>query len=192
MSLDNNSTAPDFRSLGINTIALDIVEYYARGAGFGTAELALSSLSFATAHSHEMLPGVLTTLSFTSMYFLIRRRSPSRTSTSSSVRVPLLGTLILYLSTGTYMAALVWNQSSSNRIVTRATSGLFSPSYDGRAGIATFQDAVLAQSWMLTIAAVLNFVVGDAIVWWRAAVIWQHKAVSCVGALLTALTLVRI
>lgn len=57
------------------------------------------------------------------------------------------------------MAALIWNQSSRNRWIARITAGLFSddPAYDGyREEIAVFQDAVRGQSWMSTIATVIN------------------------------------
>ena len=56
------------------------------------------------------------------------------------------------------MASLVWNQSSTNRRATRAADGLFSPprSYDGREEIAAFQDVVFRQSWMVTVATVVN------------------------------------
>ncbi|PIL36321.1 hypothetical protein GSI_00009 [Ganoderma sinense ZZ0214-1] len=175
MSLDGNSTAPDFRSLEINTVALDIVQNHALYAGDVTVELSLASLSF----------GILTILSLTSIYFL-SQGSLARTN----ARVLLLSTILLYLSTATYMAALIWNQSSSDRLVTRATNGLFSPSYDGRGDVAVFQDVVSRQSWMLTVVTIINFIIGDAIVWWRACVIWQHKAVYCIGPLLIIVTLV--
>ncbi|KAM5537709.1 hypothetical protein V8D89_008622 [Ganoderma adspersum] len=107
--------------------------------------------------------------------------------------VPLLSTLLLYISTATYMAALVWNQSSSTRWAARAADGLFefspSGSYDAREEVAAFQDVVFRQSWMVTIATVINFAIRDAIVWWRACVIWQHKAAYAVGSLLIAVTL---
>ncbi|KAI1796622.1 hypothetical protein LXA43DRAFT_1089698 [Ganoderma leucocontextum] len=42
---------------------------------------------------------------------------------------------------------------------------------------------------MLTIALGINFIIGDAIVWWRACVIWRDTVVYCVGPLLKAVIL---
>ena len=54
------------------------------------------------------------------------------------------------------MAALIWNQSSTNRWAARAAEGLFSQSYNGHEEVAAFQDVVFRQSWMVTIATVMN------------------------------------
>ncbi|KAI1783405.1 hypothetical protein LXA43DRAFT_1132551, partial [Ganoderma leucocontextum] len=129
--------------------------------------------------------GVLTVLVLTSIYFLICRGSVAQTN----VRILLLGTVLLYVSTATYMAALIWAWSNGNNLIAKAKDGLFSPSYDARDDIAAFEHAIQQQSWMLTIAAGVNLVIGDATVWWRACVIWQNKVVNCTGMLLVTLTL---
>ena len=119
----------------------------------------------------------------------------------------LLSTVLLYMSTGTYTAALIWNSSAWNHVVVKATDSFFSQSFDGPREIARFQDLVRRQSWMLTVSTVINvsisqsmrkarlshltpkFIVGDAIVWWRACAIWQNNVVYCIGPLLVTLTL---
>ncbi|KAM5538776.1 hypothetical protein V8D89_007498 [Ganoderma adspersum] len=168
---------PMFNATEINTLALYVTQSYARlVAGGEMVKLLLSSLSF----------GVLTTLSFTSIYFLLRRGSLTQTN----VRIPLLSTTLLYISTGTYIAALAWNQSSAVSLVGRAVDGLYSPSYDGPEEISAFQEVVRRQSWMETTATATNFLIGDAVVWWRASAIWHHRAVYCIGPLFLMLSFV--
>ncbi|KAI1789963.1 hypothetical protein LXA43DRAFT_1150839 [Ganoderma leucocontextum] len=87
------------------------------------------------------------------------------------------------------MAALIWNASTWNHVVVRATDSFFSPSYDGPEEIAEFQGAVRTQSWMLTVSTVINFIISDAIVWWRACGIWRNNVVYGMGPSLVALTL---
>ena len=70
----------------------------------------------------------------------------------TNTKVLVLSTVLLYLSTGTYIAALIWNRSQANRLVLGATDGLYSASYDGQQGIAAFEDALRGQSWMAVIA----------------------------------------
>ena len=121
----------------------------------------------------------------------------------------LFSTVLLYLSTSVYMGALIWAWSSGNRLISGATDGLFSPTYDGR-DIAAFIHSIHQQSWMMTITLAVNvgtwltfldingvlisiyslqILIGDAVVWWRASVIWQHKIVNCIGLLLLTFTL---
>ena len=38
----------------------------------------------------------------------------------------------------------------------------------------------------MRLRSMLQFVIGDAIVWWRTCVIWQNKVVYCIGPLLVA------
>ncbi|KAM5542711.1 hypothetical protein V8D89_003672, partial [Ganoderma adspersum] len=80
-------------------------------------------------------------------------------------------------------------QDTSSQHRTLAVDGLFSPSYDGRGVIAASERAIHKQSSMLTVALAVNIVIGDAIVWWRACVIWQHKVVNCIGLLLVTITI---
>ncbi|PIL34894.1 hypothetical protein GSI_02681 [Ganoderma sinense ZZ0214-1] len=159
----------------VNGIALDLVRTYPYAARNAMVELSLLFLSFA----------VLTILTATAIYFVLHRGSLSHTN----ARVLLLSTVLLYLSTGTNMAALIWNSSTWNHVAMKATDGFFSASYDGQQEITEFQDAVRKQSWMMTVSTVINFIIADAIVWWRACAIWQNKILNCVGPLLVTLTL---
>lgn len=125
----------------------------------------------------------------------------------------VLGTLLLYLSTGTYVAALMWNRWQAHYLVLGATNRGFSPSYDGYREMAVYEEAVRKQTWMVVIALEVNVrvipaaacewgeyfpvthfilliqcVIGDAIVWWRACVIWRNRVVYVIGPLLVSLT----
>ncbi|PIL33049.1 hypothetical protein GSI_04498 [Ganoderma sinense ZZ0214-1] len=51
---------------------------------------------------------------------------------------------------------------------------------------AAFEHRLHTQSSMMTLSLAGNLLIGDAIVWWRACVIWQHKVVNCIGLLLSA------
>lgn len=74
----------------------------------------------------------------------------------TSGRMLLLGIVLLYASTATYMAALIWWWSSANTLNSEAVSGLSSPSYDGQDEVAAFERASYKQSWMMTIALAVN------------------------------------
>ena len=54
------------------------------------------------------------------------------------------------------MASLASYIVSINRLVTKAERGLFSTSEFGSADITAFQDGILKQSWMITIALGAN------------------------------------
>ncbi|KAM5532362.1 hypothetical protein V8D89_013956 [Ganoderma adspersum] len=163
MSLDN-STGPDFHGIEVNILALDVVRDPATAWG----EIIVDLSSNASIDSH--------------------RGSFSQTN----FRVLLLSIVLLYLSTVMYMAALVWNWWSAYRLTSRATDDLFSPSYDGRGELVALDQATCNQSWVATIALginVLQFIIGDAIVWWRACVIWRNRVVYCLGPLLVTVIL---
>ncbi len=49
------------------------------------------------------------------------------------------------------MAAFAWNRESATRIVSEATAGLYSSTYDGK-DFDVYSEAVLKQSWMATVA----------------------------------------
>ena len=68
----------------------------------------------------------------------------------------VLGTLLLYLSTGTYVAALMWNRWQGHYLVLGATNRGFSPSYDGYREMAVYEEAVRKQSWIAVIALEVN------------------------------------
>ncbi|PIL26072.1 hypothetical protein GSI_11826 [Ganoderma sinense ZZ0214-1] len=152
----------DIRAVEINPIAMNITNFFAAQEPVFALQFSLSALLF------DVGPGA------PCGYW--------------SIRIPLTGTILLYLSTSVYMAAFAWNRESAVRLVSEATDGLFSSTYDGK-GSATYSEAVLKQSWMATVALGANIVLGDAIVWWRACLIWRHKAVYWTGPILVALTL---
>ncbi|PIL28294.1 hypothetical protein GSI_09582 [Ganoderma sinense ZZ0214-1] len=93
------------------------------------------------------------------------------------------------MSTGIYVAALIWNRWEANHLVSGAMDGLFSPSYDGRREMAAFDGGMRKQFSMAVFGLEINWILGDAIVWWRACVIWRTKAVYCIGPVLVACTL---
>ncbi|KAM5536546.1 hypothetical protein V8D89_009823 [Ganoderma adspersum] len=149
----HNSTIPNFGGIDVNTLALNIITHSTISAEDSVIEVFLSSLLF----------GVLTILSLTAIFFLIRQGSLAQTRT----RMLILSTVLLYMSTGTSLIALMWNRSQANDLVLGAAGGLFSPSYDGLQEMAGFKAAVWKQSWMTAITLVWNCIIGDAIVWWR-------------------------
>ncbi|PIL30651.1 hypothetical protein GSI_07353 [Ganoderma sinense ZZ0214-1] len=104
-------------------------------------------------------------------------------------KVLLSGTVVLYLSTTTYMVALIWSWANRNYYVAQAFAALSSPLYDGADANAALR-AIRQQSWMLTVGFGLNFIIGDAIVWWRACVIWQRKVVTFTGPILIFISIV--
>ncbi|KAI1781844.1 hypothetical protein LXA43DRAFT_907514, partial [Ganoderma leucocontextum] len=176
MSLDNSTVLDsDSYTAQVNRIALDFIGTYPYAARNAMVQLSLLFLSF----------GMQTVQLRITLIECSRRGSLSHTR----VRILLLSTVLLYVSTGVYMAALIWNASTWNHVVVRATDSFFSPSYDGPEEIAEFQGAVRTQSWMLTVSTVINFIIGDAIVWWRACGIWRNNVVYGMGPSLVALTL---
>ena len=230
MTLDN-STPPDLRSIELNTLALDILQNAAISATSTVVQVSLSSLSFGEEpqacqilnHCSEKTTGVLTIVVIAAIYFLMSERTfvsnkttltpydSSRGSVAqTNGRILLLCTTLLYGSTVTYMAALIWAWSEGDRLISKAVGGLFSSFYDGRDDMAIYKKALHKQSWMMTITLAVNvsppamtsvpqysnadlvslpqLVTGDAIVWWRACVIWKHKLVNWIGVLLLTCT----
>ena len=68
----------------------------------------------------------------------------------------VLSTVVIYMSTGTYVAALIWNRVQANQLVSRAMDGLFSPSYDGPHEMAVFEDAMRKQFSMAVFGLEIN------------------------------------
>ena len=58
------------------------------------------------------------------------------------------------------MAAFIWAWSSVNQLISGATDGLFSLTYDGQ-GMETFLHHIHQQSWMITITLAANVGVAD-------------------------------
>ncbi|TBU40858.1 hypothetical protein BD309DRAFT_869457, partial [Dichomitus squalens] len=115
-----------------------------------------------------------------------RRRSLGQPSAT----IMLSSMAILFASTSMYMSSLIWNWMSIKNIVWEATTGLYSDTYDGRESHAAFKKAVYGQSVMVTVALGINICIGDAIVWWRACVIWHNNVVTCIGGVGLAMTLI--
>nr|VWO97453.1 Cytochrome P450 monooxygenase AKT7 (EC (AK-toxin biosynthesis protein 7) [Ganoderma boninense] len=101
----------------------------------------------------------------------------------------LFGVLTILAFSSIFLLLLIWNWASVARIIREANEGIFAETYDGDASLLFLEDAVLKQSWMMTVGLAVNIIVGDAIVWWRACIIWRHKAVYVAGPLLLLLTL---
>ena len=89
---------------------------------------------------------------------LISLDSSRGSAAQTNGRILLLGTVLLYMSTASYMAALIWSWKNRNYFVQRANDGLFrvSPLYDGAVDAAALKHAVRQQSWLLTFALGTN------------------------------------
>ncbi len=176
---DSDSTIPNFRAIDINTLALHIIQGSTHSAGDATVVISLSSFLFGELLGLYLVPefpfsqqrrsvdgsishgGVLSHVSkglFISFPEppLMPEGSQQGSFARTNTKVLILSTVVLYTSTGTYIAALVWNRSQANHLVLGATSGLSSVSYDGHQEMAAFEDTVRKQSWMAVIALVLN------------------------------------
>ncbi|KAI1792562.1 hypothetical protein LXA43DRAFT_887340 [Ganoderma leucocontextum] len=156
----------------VNDLALGVVQWSAGNLMYSMLQIGLSSALF----------GILTSLVVVALFFTIRARP-------TAMRVLLPSTLLLYLSTALYMAAEIWHISSIDAYVSGANHGLFAASY-GQEGHHIFERDVEKQSWMLTVALGINVLLGDAIVWWRACVVWRHRFVYCLGVILLSVTVV--
>ena len=93
---------------------------------------------------------------FRSTYKLTSLSSRQGSVRQTRTKMLILSTILLYLSTGTSLIALMWNRSQANNLVLGAASGLFSPSYDGLQEMEAFKAAVWKQSWMTAITLVWN------------------------------------
>ncbi|KAM5539189.1 hypothetical protein V8D89_007062 [Ganoderma adspersum] len=148
-------TTSDCHPAEVNTLALELTQYFAYDATTLIVQSSLSSLLF----------GFLTILALTSMFLLLRRGSPL---CNKSIRIPLANTVILYASTTLYMSALVWNHATVARILSQETGGLFSDTYNEVKSLAALEATVLKQSWMETVALGINIILGDVIAHWHA------------------------
>ncbi|EJF57033.1 hypothetical protein DICSQDRAFT_163594 [Dichomitus squalens LYAD-421 SS1] len=164
------------REVGANEAALSIITYFTSSESQSSVQLFIASVAF----------GVLTALVGVALAFLIRQGLLAR----RSVLLLFLSTLLLYSSTSVYMSVLVWNRLSVSQIMSQATTGITSSTYDADSSTASLERVVGIQSWMMTIAAGTNIIIGDAVVWWRACVVWSNRIVYFMGPPLLALTLV--
>ncbi|TBU41813.1 hypothetical protein BD309DRAFT_992123 [Dichomitus squalens] len=151
------------REVGANEAALSIITYFTSSESQSSVQLFIASVAFGIRQG------------------LLARRS---------VLLLFLSTLLLYSSTSVYMSVLVWNRLSVSQIMSQATTGITSSTYDADSSTASLERVVGIQSWMMTIAAGTNIIIGDAVVWWRACVVWSNKIVYFMGPPLLALTLV--
>ncbi|KAM5543429.1 hypothetical protein V8D89_002680 [Ganoderma adspersum] len=166
------TTALELRRVDINDLALNDTLYYVADLSYIAIDVGLSSALF----------GVLTFLVILAVIFLIRKGL-----SYTPVRVLLPSTLLLYGSTALYMAALASHVTSVAGLTARARANLLSQAYTD-AYLEEFQSGVLKQSWMMTIALIINILIGDSIVWWRVCVVWRHRVVTWAGPLLILLT----
>ena len=90
-----------------------------------------------------------------SLHTLIPLDSSRGSTAQTNGKILLFSTVLLYLSTTTYMAALVWSWSIRSSSISKAFAGLYSPSYNG-VDVNIVLHAMNQQSWMLTIAFGLN------------------------------------
>ncbi|KAM5540700.1 hypothetical protein V8D89_005731 [Ganoderma adspersum] len=160
------------QTMEVNDLALSVLQWSSGNLAYTIIQIGLSSALF----------GILTSLVVVALFFLIRARP-------TALRILLPSTLLLYISTTLYMAAEIWHVSSIDAYVSGASRGLFSASY-GPDGYDAFERDVGKQSWMLTVALGINVLLGDAIVWWRACVVWRHRLVYCLGGVLLSVTVV--
>ena len=76
--------------------------------------------------------------------------------TWSNLRVLVLSNVIIYVSTGIHVAAIVWNRLEAKQLVSGAMNGLFSPSYDGRHEMDVFEDGMRKQLAMAVFSLAIN------------------------------------
>ncbi|KAM5542766.1 hypothetical protein V8D89_003727 [Ganoderma adspersum] len=168
------ATAPELlRPVEINDLALNTTLYYAADLSYTALDIGLSSALF----------GVLTFLVILAAVFLMRKGL-----SHTFVRILLSSTLLLHGSVALYMAALASHVVSVDRLVAQARAGLLSETFTA-AEVKAFESDVLKQSWMMTIAFMINVLISDSIVWWRVCAVWRNRVVYCMGPLLIALTI---
>ena len=168
-----NLSFPDLREMEPNELAFSIIQNLALSAEDTMVEVSLLSLSFGEQLDLVLGPLVLQhyrnsdyafprvrLLSHVGKHFLSPSMRPALTfldryrdpATSVTTRILVLVNALLYVSTASYMAAIIWMWSNGNHFMSKTMDGLSSPSYDGRYDVAAFQHALQQQSWMLTIA----------------------------------------
>ncbi|KAM5533212.1 hypothetical protein V8D89_013168 [Ganoderma adspersum] len=161
------------RYVEVNSLALNVTQFYAADLPFVALDMGLSSVLF----------GILTALVLVAVYFLLRNGLQQ-----TSVRVLLPSTLLLYTSTALWIAGKGWYIASAGRTVSAAQRGMSSDTF-----ISVDIDALSAQvsrySTIMTMTLGLNVILGDSIVWWRACAVWRSRFVCYLGVVLVSLTL---
>ena len=171
----NNSTASDSRSV-VNAAALNILRDSIVNGGDTMVEMSLLSLFFgedvdlvlespfspdnrcfdsSILHLHVLSAVRKGPFSLVGPE-LTPRDSRHRSLTHTNVRILVFSTVLLYLSNGAYVAALIWNRTQANRLVLGAMDGLFSPAYDGAHEMGAFEDGMRKQCSMAVFALQIN------------------------------------
>ena len=117
----------------------------------------------------------------------------------------IASTLLLYVSTVTYCAGVLHMTVENYRVAEEAANMLFSassitPSDGGlspltSAWIATMSVTINVRSVLIPLEVTcsehcqLQVLIGDAIVWWRACVLWRNRVISFIGPAVLAIGL---
>ncbi|KAI1795529.1 hypothetical protein LXA43DRAFT_724729 [Ganoderma leucocontextum] len=160
------------RYVEVNDLALNVTQFFAADLPYVALEMGLSSVLF----------GILTALVMVAVYFLFRNGLRQ-----TSVRVLLPSTLLLYASTGLWMAAKGWYIGSVGKAVSAAQRGMFSGAFTST-DVDALSSQVSTHAMIMTMTLGLNVILGDSIVWWRACAVWRSRLVCHIGVLLVALT----
>ncbi|PIL36019.1 hypothetical protein GSI_01679 [Ganoderma sinense ZZ0214-1] len=161
------------RYVEVNSLALNVTQFYAADLPYVALEMGLSSVLF----------GILTALVLVAVYFLLRNGLRQ-----TSVRVLLPSTLLLYTSTVLWIVAKGWYIGSVGKLVSAAQSGMFSDAFTS-ANVDVLSSQVSKHSTIMTMTLGLNVILGDSIVWWRACAVWRSRFVCYLGVVLVSLTL---
>ncbi|KAM5538522.1 hypothetical protein V8D89_007855 [Ganoderma adspersum] len=156
----------------VNQDALGTIQEYTPSLHLFLVVVVLSTFLF----------GVLTVLSTMSTYFLFRNRPRYR-----AVVLILASTLMLYASTVAYWASIIANAISAFHLLEDAAGGILDPSHLSQ--VTRYHSLVMTQSIVATTSLAVNMILGDAIVWWRAYILWRTRSVLGLGCVLVGMAL---
>nr|VWP00945.1 FAD-dependent monooxygenase DEP2 (EC (Depudecin biosynthesis cluster protein 2) [Ganoderma boninense] len=163
----------ELRYVEVNSLALNVTQFYAADLPDVVLEMGLSSVLF----------GILTALVLVALYFLFRNGLRQ-----TSVRVLLPSTLLLYASTTLWIVAKGSYIGSVGKLVSAAQNGMYSDAFTS-ANVDVLSSQVSMNSTIMTMTLGLNVILGDSIVWWRACAVWRSRFVCYLGVALVSLTL---
>ncbi|KAI1786947.1 hypothetical protein LXA43DRAFT_1168263, partial [Ganoderma leucocontextum] len=134
----------------------------------------------------SVLLGILTVLTGTSLYFVM-----SKSLRRASAMVLAASTLLLYASTATYCGGIMRMTVANNRVIESAADALLLASAESTPNASRLDSGTspLTAAWLATISLTVNVLIGDAIVWWRACVLWRNQLMCWLGPLLLAAAL---
>ncbi|KAM5545691.1 hypothetical protein V8D89_000729 [Ganoderma adspersum] len=159
--------APTNTTGGLDASSLDLAQTLSSTLVDDHIIIILSSLFF----------GVLTMLIVASTYILI-----SHSLRRLAVRLLLASTVALYLSSSVYWATLLEFSINTSRLLVNTVDQLGNPSPSVVRSSMGLSDA--ARACILTAAFTVNVCIGDAVVWWRARVLYpgnrKVRRVCCV------------